>query len=682
MAFMQPKPEKSLAALVAALPEVYQPILGHPEYDGNVRRTSIERLERMLPVVAELAKKRPLRVLDIGCAQGYFSLSLAKRGLVSEVVGIDSDPASVELCALLAGELGVNGRFVQGKVTPELLAELGGFDVVLGLNIFHHVAHFDGLDRALMLLKMLAQSSGLVFLELALKEEGLYWAQALPEDYRDFLAPFPFWHKLGVFRTHLTSIVRPLVVASSRYAVVDNQVLPFDEVLTSSHEFERGVHLGTRRYFLSNEAGLITKRYEKGARGALNRAELLAEKEVLERHAGRVSFVPRLLAFEETDEVLLLSRTAHRGKRLSQLIVEDAPYDADQAVTTVLDQLVELEQHGLFHNDLRTWNVLYDAAEKRWTLIDFGVISQRQIEPVFDRFLALCYAILTREKPVCEFAFWPRHNPRQFPERYRPMVEQLTRCPPEALSFAKLRDWLQGKDLPPAAGNELESLDRKVTHLHGTLEHAFNALVPSLVKGMPEVREAIGWQNRSIAALEAGLASSRQQAQERLESHDAQLASIRELVQQLQQVTAQQAAAQQSLAERNEVLARQLEADRAEAEALRRELGEARQHAAGTEQRLEETRQRLEGTSQALEGTRQSLEGTRQELEGTRQSLAETRQQAAELRQGLTEARQVLDGVRGDVALLRDQVAVYVDIKRRLKLFKPLYLKAKAKGLL
>ncbi|HLL54863.1 MAG TPA: class I SAM-dependent methyltransferase, partial [Myxococcaceae bacterium] len=598
---------KPVAELVAALSEVYQPILGHPEFDARARRTSTERLERMLPIAEHLAKKRPLRVLDIGCAQGYFSLSLAQRGLTREVVGIDADPVNIELCQRLASDMGARARFHRGAVTPEFILENGPFDVVFGLNVFHHITHSEGLERALGMLRVLSQSSGLVFLELALKEEGLYWAKALPSDYREYLAPFPFWHKLRSCDTHLTSVVRPLLVCSSRYAVVNDQALPFDEVLTTSHEFERGAHVGTRRYFLSNEAGLITKRYEKDSRGTINRDELNNEREVLERYAGRISFLPRLLAFEETDEWMLLTRTAAPGKRLTQLVAQNQPYDADQAIATVLDQLVELEQHGLFHNDLRIWNVLFDAGEKRWTLIDFGAISSKPTEPVFDRFLTFCYATLTREQPANELGLWPRRNPTHFPARYQPMVDQLSRCPAQELSFARIRDWLQGKEPGAPKDGELASLDRKVTHLHAVLEEAFDTQVAPATKAIPELRLTVDRHHHTIHALDERTVAAQQETRERfagqearldahnarqdarlgaldahnvgqdnrLNGHEAQLASLQELVRQLQHTVAQQGAAQHAMAEQNDAIARQVAAGQIKNETLRRELDEA-----------------------------------------------------------------------------------------------------------
>ena len=43
----------------------------------------------------ECTNKQPTRVLDVGCGNGHVSIPLASLG--HEVVGVDSDPRSVEM---------------------------------------------------------------------------------------------------------------------------------------------------------------------------------------------------------------------------------------------------------------------------------------------------------------------------------------------------------------------------------------------------------------------------------------------------------------------------------------------------------------------------------------------------------------------------------------------------------
>jgi 2-polyprenyl-3-methyl-5-hydroxy-6-metoxy-1,4-benzoquinol methylase len=79
----------TLSGLVAELPEVYQPIFGHPELCPTVSRRCDDRLAQIISVyqALEMVFARPLRVLDLGCAQGFFSHSLSQLG--AQVHGVD-----------------------------------------------------------------------------------------------------------------------------------------------------------------------------------------------------------------------------------------------------------------------------------------------------------------------------------------------------------------------------------------------------------------------------------------------------------------------------------------------------------------------------------------------------------------------------------------------------------------
>jgi O-antigen chain-terminating bifunctional methyltransferase/kinase len=94
----------STASLVKALPEVYQPIFGHPELSARAARKSKDRLACVVSTfrALEAALVGPLTVLDLGCAQGFFSLHLSALG--ARVHGIDFFEANIAVCKALAEE--------------------------------------------------------------------------------------------------------------------------------------------------------------------------------------------------------------------------------------------------------------------------------------------------------------------------------------------------------------------------------------------------------------------------------------------------------------------------------------------------------------------------------------------------------------------------------------------------
>lgn len=71
-----------LNAAVNSLPEFYQPIFNHEEWNDKPLRNCADRLPYIKNIYDALSEKlqRPLRVLDLGCAQGFFSFHLANGG--------------------------------------------------------------------------------------------------------------------------------------------------------------------------------------------------------------------------------------------------------------------------------------------------------------------------------------------------------------------------------------------------------------------------------------------------------------------------------------------------------------------------------------------------------------------------------------------------------------------------
>lgn len=71
-----------LSEAIEKLPEIYQPIYGYEEIGKSSSRKCADRLIYIRNIYEKLKNKlgRDLKVLDIGCAQGYFSLNIASWG--------------------------------------------------------------------------------------------------------------------------------------------------------------------------------------------------------------------------------------------------------------------------------------------------------------------------------------------------------------------------------------------------------------------------------------------------------------------------------------------------------------------------------------------------------------------------------------------------------------------------
>lgn len=80
------------------------------------------------------------RVLDIGCAEGYFSFEAEKRG-AREVIGIDSFPDSVRRFNIVRNAYQSNATAFLMNVYDLSPEKLGTFDVVLFYGVFYHLRH-------------------------------------------------------------------------------------------------------------------------------------------------------------------------------------------------------------------------------------------------------------------------------------------------------------------------------------------------------------------------------------------------------------------------------------------------------------------------------------------------------------------------------------------------------------
>jgi SAM-dependent methyltransferase len=97
-------------------------------------------LERLLRVVSDVTDKpfAALRVLDLGCLEGFYAVEFARRG--AEVVGVEGREANVAKAALAREALALERlSFFQDDVRNLSAEVYGTFDVVLCLGIMYHL---------------------------------------------------------------------------------------------------------------------------------------------------------------------------------------------------------------------------------------------------------------------------------------------------------------------------------------------------------------------------------------------------------------------------------------------------------------------------------------------------------------------------------------------------------------
>ena len=370
----------SLNNLVSELPEIYQTIYGHPEWDDKVSRDCNERLVLLTQQYDKLSEKlgRPLRVLDLGCAQGFFSLNLASRG--ASVQGIDFQQENIDVCNALSEENPeLDAKFHVGRI-EDIITNLDedNYDLAIGLSVFHHIIHLHGIDAVKQLLSRLADCVQAVILEIAVKEEPLYWAVSQPDDPRELIEQCAFYRLIGQFDTHLSPVPRPMYLISNKRVMFENYDQLFSNWRDYPYNGAKLAHKNSRRYYFGDD--FVCKYFNYTSydnslteeESKRNRDELNNEANFLKNppHGFKT---PALLAHGDDKNVGWLVMEKLPGELLSDLLKNGTSINAEKVLKTLLAELVKLEDQGLYHDDVRAWNVMVDN-EDNARLIDFGSI--------------------------------------------------------------------------------------------------------------------------------------------------------------------------------------------------------------------------------------------------------------------------------------------------------------------
>lgn len=392
---------KALREAVNILPEIYQPIYGHADLYPEHSRLCEDRLVYIKKIYKSLETRlgRPLRVLDLGCAQGFISLSIASWG--AEVFGLDFLDKNVAVCKLLAIENpSLRVSFSCGKI-EELIPKLkeNEFDLILGLSVFHHLCNQYGWEKIQKLLELLATKTKAAIFELALSEEPLYWGPSLPKDYRNLLTGFACVRKIAEFPTHLSELKRPLCYASNQYIYFrDNSLIKIDKSFNLPHNMAGDTHLGTRKYFIGEGKFIkfvVLHSIEHSYRDEYNKNEITSEANFLRKMDGNDIF-PTLIKYEIDDDEGWVVRNSYEGKILSDVISQGQEYDGWNVIKQVLDILALLEKDGYYCTDLRTWNLLY-TSDNRIKFIDFGSMQKKPIDCQWPSNVVLSFLIFMNE---------------------------------------------------------------------------------------------------------------------------------------------------------------------------------------------------------------------------------------------------------------------------------------------
>ncbi len=361
---------QSLLSLLEKIPEQYQDIYGHPEYSLNSSRDCSQREKWVREIIHEIQEKtgrENLRVLDLGCAQGYYSFVAAELGC--SVLGVDMLDINIQVCQALQEETKVSCEFRQETI-QELIDSIEDheYDVAFLFSVIHHVCNENGFIYARQILEKLLQKSDCIITEMAIKEEPLYWNQNLPSGYEEWFTNIRFFDELDFFETHLSDIKRPLIFASNKWCEADGCLYEIDDHKRSSYTGKPDEP--SRNYYFCEKRKILVKLFRNAGQAVFD--EMRNERDRLKELAD-VSFAPQLISFSEKGNRIVDVTAINHGTLLWECINKNEKLDYKTIFQDILNNLIELENRGCYHGDLRSWNICLDKNQHAF-LIDFGSI--------------------------------------------------------------------------------------------------------------------------------------------------------------------------------------------------------------------------------------------------------------------------------------------------------------------
>lgn len=148
------------AAVKGAEPE-FTPALGRPgltgAYDLAIRVLTRERTWRSA-LLAQLAPADGEAILDVGCGTGTFALLVKKAAPMARVVGLDPDPAVLDIAAAKARRAGVEIEWRRG-FAEDAAASGADFDKTVSSLVFHQVP-LDGKRRGIEAMARAVRTGG------------------------------------------------------------------------------------------------------------------------------------------------------------------------------------------------------------------------------------------------------------------------------------------------------------------------------------------------------------------------------------------------------------------------------------------------------------------------------------------------------------------------------------------
>ena len=298
------------------------------------------------------------------------------------VAGIDADPHAINVCKILADEHpSYQLQFFCGRI-ENVISELeeGQFDLVLGLNVFHHLCKKYGWTNVKNLLAFLAEKVNAAIFELALKENEPSFQQFLPDDYQHLLVGFDYIKQLNYYKWNSKAKnERLLLYASKKFVYLEEfGLMKIDQVqYTPLKEcFWRYFYCGDKfiKYYVGKSPSHGVEYSFMLANNSIQFLKDLGGKNGLPKFYGAF--------WDESNCIVVMEKL--EGVPLAH-VINDSSIDRWDILKKALQWLVFLEQHDYLHFDAHTYQFLYSNG--KLTLVDYDhIINKNYIKEFESRY--------------------------------------------------------------------------------------------------------------------------------------------------------------------------------------------------------------------------------------------------------------------------------------------------------
>ncbi len=315
-------------------------------------------------------------ILDLNCQAGFFSFYFAERGY--KVDGLDPKLANLGICKLLQRLNRKKTQFAKLTKTSLHQLEADHYDLILVLGDVKQLLKLEGLSQISELIKLLLEKTSSLLIHLNTQQA---------EHLKNCLVDSPI--TMASLASSLFRIQKnTLKVKDQTYSISQTKFLAHD---TAGYLSRAYYDCGTsyiKKYRLGNTSNNLMKILQEIANN-----QKLADN----------SYFPKLLSHEQRQNSISLVFNKIQGENLQDLLTHKAnQLPLLPIIKQIIRALAFLLENGLYHNDLRIWNILID--KEKVHLFDLGLAHKEEKE---DTRLSLLWLIAQLQNFEPNNQKWP-----------------------------------------------------------------------------------------------------------------------------------------------------------------------------------------------------------------------------------------------------------------------------------